>query len=396
MRADLLNWVAQAGLALTRCRTLTDALEAMAVQLGAAPFLLRGYVILVEEETLRTDRVVSFGRAPTLPAALSLAGSLAGAAITDGRMVIAPTDAPSAAAWERTLASNSTLICVSFRGAASRGVIVAALPDGTVDNAEYGVCLQNAATLMRSTLDRIGECEAKLRQHMQQIDDVHTGRLALIGRLTAAIAHEINNPLQAIASTLYLLRHRPLSDEKRQRYLEMAQQETERVIASVRRMLDLYRSSEQGKRPVALHRILDQAIQQAGDVLHERGIVVHRIYTLDDLRVSGFAGHLRYACYNLILSSAYAMPKGGTLTIRTYRQNEGMVQYAVAEFADTGTPIDEADLLRLFDPDGPMRGEANGIELPLSYSIIEQHHGTLTAQHTADQVVFRMCLPEAT
>jgi len=168
------------------------------------------------------------------------------------------------------------------------------------------------------------------------------------------------------------------------------------VIASVRRMLDLYRSSEQGKRPVALHRVLDQALQQAGDVLRERGIVVRCLYAPDDLRVSGFAGHLRYACYNLILNSAYAMPRDGTLTIRTYRYDDDAAPSVVVEFADTGTAVDEADLPRLFDPDGPVRGEANGIELPLSYSIIEQHQGTLTVQRIADQVVFRVCLPAAT
>jgi len=327
---------------------------------------------------------------------LPLAGSLAGVAIAEERLVVAPPAAPSTAAWERTLASESTLVCAPFHGAASRGVIVAALAEGAGEAEEYGACLQGAATLVCSTLERIGECEAQVRQHMRQIDEAHTGRLALIGRLTAALAHEINNPLQAIANTLYLVQHRPLSDEKRQRYLGMAQQETERVIASVRRMLDLYRSSEQGKRPVALHRVLDQALQQAGDVLRERGIVVRRLYAPDDLRVSGFTGHLRFACYNLILNSAYAMPRDGTLTIRTYRHNDDAVPYVVVEFADTGTAVDEADLPRLFDPDGPVRGEANGIELPLSYSIIEQHQGTLTVQRIADQVVFRVCLPAAT
>ena len=394
-RADYLSWIAQAGLALTGCRTATDALDAIAARLDAAPFLLRGYVILVEEETLRLSRVASFGRAPILPAALPLAGSLAGAAIAGERLIVAPPAAPSTAAWERTLASESTLVCAPFHGTASRGVIVAALADGAGEVEEYSACLQSAATLICSTLGRIGECETQVRQHMRQIDEVHTSRLALIGRLTAALAHEINNPLQAIANTLYLVQHRPLSDEKRQRYLEMAQQETERVIAGVRRMLDLYRSSGQGKRPVALHHILDQALQQARDVLRERGIVVRCLYAPDDLRVSGFAGHLRFACYNLILNAAYAMPRGGTLTIRTCRQDDD-VPFVVAEFADTGVPVDEADLPRLFDPDGPVRGEANGIELPLSYSIIEQHQGTLTAQRSADQIVFRMCLPAAT
>jgi hypothetical protein len=101
-RADYLGWIAQTGLALARCRTVTDALDAMTAQLDAAPFLLRGYVILVEAETLRLSRVASFGRAPTLPAALPLAGSLAGAAIAEERLVVAPP----AASFNRCLGTN--------------------------------------------------------------------------------------------------------------------------------------------------------------------------------------------------------------------------------------------------------------------------------------------------
>lgn len=388
-----LAWIVQTGMALTQCRTAGDALDVMAARLGAAPFLLRGYVILAEDDTLRIRRVVSFGRAPMLPVALSLSSGLCGAAIAQKRVIASLTSGIAPASWERTLATDASLICAPFIGGAASGVIVAALPDGANDDAEISSCLQAAAALVGATLNRAAECEAQLQQRMRQIDQAHTERLALVGRLTAALAHEINNPLQAIANTLYLLQHRPLNDEKRQRYLIMAQQETERVIASVRRMLDLYRSSGQGKRPVALHRILDQALLQADDVLRERAIDLRRDFTPDDPRVPGFAGHLRYACYNLILNAVYAMPRGGRLTIRTYRQTEGAVHQAVVEFADTGVPIDDADLHRVFEPDGPVRGEASGIELPLSYSIVEQHNGTLTVHRNAGEMVFRMILP---
>jgi signal transduction histidine kinase len=391
--ARRLAWVAQTGLALTQCRTATDALDVIAARLDAAPFLLRGYVILAENEALRVRRSASFGRAPALPMALSLSGGLCGEAIARKCVMVSATSEVPAASWERTLATDASLICAPFPGGAVDGVIIAALPDGITDDVEIGACVQAAAALIGATLSRAAECEKQLHQRMQQIDEAHTGRLALIGRLSAALAHEINNPLQAIANTLHLLQHRPLNDEKRQRYLMMAQQETERVIASVRRMLDLYRSSGQGKRPVALHRLLDQAMHQADDILRERAIDLRREFAPDDLRVPGFAGHLRYACYNLILNAVYAMPKGGRLTVRTYRQVDDAAHLAVVEFADTGIPVDDADLHRLFEPDGPVRGEVNGIELPLSYSIVEQHNGMLTVQRNADEMVFRMILP---
>lgn len=392
-RAGHLSWIAQTGLALTQCRTAADALSTIAARLDAAPFLLRGYVILLEDDTLRVRRAVSFGKAPALPVALSLSGGLCGTAIAQKRVVASSTSGSALMSWERTLATDAALICAPFTDDRAKGIIIAALPDGVHDDVEMRACLQAVAALAGATFNRATECEAQLLKGMRQIEQAHTERLALVGRLTAALAHEINNPLQAIANTLYLLQHRPLDDEKRQRYLAMAQQETEHVIAGVRRMLDLYRSSGQEKRPVALHRVIDQALHQTHDILNDRAINLCREWTSDDLRVLGFTGHLRYACYNLILNAIYAMPKGGRLTIRTYRQVEGATHLAVAEFADTGVPIDDADLHRLFEPDGPVRGEANGIELPLSYSVIEQHNGTLTVHRHGNEMVFRVSLP---
>jgi signal transduction histidine kinase len=392
-RTGHLAWIAQTGLALAQCRTAAETPGVMATRLDAAPFLLRGYVIPVEDDTLRVRRAASFGRAPALPLALALTGGLCGEALAQQCVLVSSAGGIVPASWERTLATGASLICAPFASPPAKGVIIAALPDGANNDVEISACLQAAAALVNATLNRAAECEAQLEQRMRQIDQAHTERLALVGRLTAALAHEINNPLQAIASTLYLLQHRPLNDEKRQRYLALAQQETEHVIASVRRMLDLYRSSGQGKRPVALHRILDQALQQADDILRERMIDLRREFTSDDLRVPGFAGHLRYACYNLILNAAYAMPRGGRLTVRTCQQIDHTASLAIVEFADTGVPIDDADLPRLFEPDGPVRGEANGIELPLSYSIVEQHNGTLTVHRYADEMVFRVSLP---
>lgn len=391
--AAYLSWVAQTGMALTQSRTVAEVVDAIAAHLNAAPFFSRGYVLLVEDETLRVQREASFGNAPVLAPTLALDVGLCGQALEQKCVVSSSASGVSLTSWERMLATGSVLICAPFFGSRASGVIVAALSDNTVDDEDVCACLQAAATLTGATLNRAAECETQLHDRMRQIDQVHTERLALVGRLTAALAHEINNPLQAIANTLHLLQHRPLNDEKRRRYLAMAQRETESVIVGVRRMLDLYRSSEQGKRPVSLRQVLDQALQQAADVLRERAIDLHCELTPADLRVPGFAGHLRYACYNLILNGVYAMPHGGQLTIRTYQQIDTNASLAIVEFADTGAPVDDADLYRLFEPDGPVRGETNGIELPLSYSIIEQHNGTLTVHRHADEMVFRVSLP---
>lgn len=393
-RADHLAWLARLGMALAGVQQLSNALETAAAQLTALPLLARGYIIITEHNSLNACRVISFGQAPALRRDQSLEGGLCAHTLAYGHFAAVHMRAQPAVAWERALAVGAPLLCVSFSFAKGRGIILGARTDDPTEDAEAGACLQAAAEVIGATIGRTADCDAQNERHIVVTEQIHAERLAMVGRLTAALAHEINNPLQAISSSLDLLLTRPLPEEKRQRYLAMAHDEVEHVITTVRRMLDLHRSSEHGMRPVMLRSILEQALTQAGAILRQRAIQVRRELADDNLSVPAIASHLRHACYNLVLNAAHAMPDGGTLTVRMYRlTGENAEPRVVVEFVDTGASIADADLPHLFEPYGPTRGDSNGIELPLGYSIVEQHRGTLTARSSGGETIFQMNLP---
>ena len=147
---------------------------------------------------------------------------------------------------------------------------------------------------------------------------VQAEKLAALGRLSASLAHELNNPLQAIHNSVHLILSRPMSDEKRQRYLEMTHEEIERLISIVQRTLDFYRPSREGMRPVDLNEILDTVLTLTETQLQERRVRVAREGPARLPWVLAISNHLKQVCFSLIFNAADAMPEGGELRVRAY------------------------------------------------------------------------------
>jgi two-component system NtrC family sensor kinase len=245
---------------------------------------------------------------------------------------------------------------------------------------------------------------------------VQAEKLAALGRLSASLAHEINNPLQAINNSVHLLLSRQLTEEKRQVYLSMTRDEIERLISIVQRMLDFYRPSREGMRPVDVNDILDTVLTLTESQLHERGVQIVREGDGRLPRVFAISNHLKQVCFNLIFNAAEAMPEGGELRVRAYLDDgaaddpaeasyvavsggrAGAVRgpAVVVELSDTGMGIPAHELPKIFEPFYTTRTKGTGLGLAVSYSIIEQHHGELAVRSAAGQgTTFRIRLPVA-
>ncbi len=246
---------------------------------------------------------------------------------------------------------------------------------------------------------------------------VQAEKLAALGRLSASLAHEINNPLQAIHNSVHLMRSRPLSEEKRQIYLSMTQDEIERLISIVQRMLDFYRPNREGMRPVEVNDILDAVLTLSESQLHERNVQIVRESAAQLPHVLAISNHLKQVCFSLIFNAAEAMPEGGELRVRTYLSSAATgdpdeASYmavsggratdpvqgpaVVIEFSDTGTGIAAQDLPKIFEPFYTTRTKGTGMGLAVSYSIIEQHHGDLAVRSKLGEgTTFRIRLPVA-
>jgi two-component system, NtrC family, sensor kinase len=223
-------------------------------------------------------------------------------------------------------------------------------------------------------------------------------KLAGMGRLTASIAHEINNPLQALHNTLHLLLSRPFPEEKRERLLSMAQLEVERLATLVQRMLELHRPSSKDMRPVSVHGLLESALAGAASTFQQHHVSVERDWAERLPWVIGIGGHLRQVFVDLAVNAVEAMPGGGRLMIRTRMEDgtyEGVAPRVLVEFADSGPGIPESEAQRIFEPFYSHKKSSSGLGLAISYSIIERHGGTLSVSSSGNGTIFRVALPVA-
>jgi two-component system NtrC family sensor kinase len=234
--------------------------------------------------------------------------------------------------------------------------------------------------------------------HRQAQQLAQAEKLAGMTRLTASIAHQINNPLQALHNTLHLLLSRSFTEEKRERLLGMAQMEVDRLTVLVRRMLELHRPTNDDMRLVSIHSLLEGVIAGAAPQLQQHHVSIERDWAERLPWVNGIGGHLKQVFQDLVTNAAEAMPNGGRLVVCT-RLEEGAngqpPPRVLVEFVDNGPGIPEGETQLIFEPFYTTKGTNTGLGLAISHSIIERHGGTLTVSSGTAGTTFRVVLPVA-
>jgi signal transduction histidine kinase len=118
---------------------------------------------------------------------------------------------------------------------------------------------------LRTTINRVEESQRAL---------VQAEKMAVVGRLIASVAHEINNPLQAVGNCLHLAGRKDLDMNQRDAYLKMGKDELARLTSTVRQMLDFYRSDTEVKAPVDIIDLVDRVVELLKAQLSEKSIKV--------------------------------------------------------------------------------------------------------------------------
>ena len=226
---------------------------------------------------------------------------------------------------------------------------------------------------------RLFEVERDQRQMVEQSQAqlVQSEKMSALGRLVASLAHEINNPLQALRSGFSLLLSDQESQDKHQRYLEVANREVERLIAIVERVLGVVRPSGEHLTSCDVNGLLDETLLLLGKRLEDGKVVVQRHSEPDLPPIEARAGELNQVFINLILNALHAMPESGTLTVET--RWEGADQVRIT-FSDTGLGIPEEDLPHMFEPFFTTRADGSGLGLATSYSIVERYGGRIEVE----------------
>jgi two-component system, chemotaxis family, CheB/CheR fusion protein len=205
---------------------------------------------------------------------------------------------------------------------------------------------------------------------------IQTEKLAAVGRMAAAIAHEVNNPLEAVTNLAYLLTTHPSLDDEAREYARLLLDEVGRASRITKQTLAYYRDSSTPA-PVDLPELMDSVLQLHQPVMMKRNIHVRRIYRVQRASLAGFAAELRQVFANLILNAVDASPDGGQLQIKlsTVARNGGEVHVTVA---DNGCGIPPPRRARLFEPFFTTKtGRGNGLGLWVSNGIVRKHGGRI-------------------
>ena len=226
-----------------------------------------------------------------------------------------------------------------------------------------------------------------------------TEKLAVAGRFAASIAHEINNPLEAITNCLYLMAQGELVPDSRA-YLEMAQTELDMVSKITMQTLRFYRSSSRAQRS-DVRDTIQSVLDLMDRRLKQQAIEAQRRFRETPLIVV-HSGEIRQVLANLVGNAIDALPLGGRLILRTApaRDWTNGTEGVRITVADDGTGMDEATRARIFDAFFSTKGiTGTGLGLWISQEIVSKHGGHLrvrsrkrTESHGGG-TVFAMFLP---
>jgi signal transduction histidine kinase len=230
--------------------------------------------------------------------------------------------------------------------------------------------------------------QLKVERRMLEIE-----KFAAAGRLAATIAHEVNNPMEAIKNSLYLLEDELKKDGKP--VFNVLQAETERVARIVRQMLGLYRNNEQVK-PVDINTLVDDTIVLLNRQLQRNSIEVR--VELGKIPPAIVAqDQIRQVLSNLVINAKDAMPNGGTLRMRTRLVKHGRDGHPFIRvtIADTGVGVAPEMLNSIFEPFVTTKGEkGTGLGLWIVKGIMANHGGRMKVRSSVSKgTVFGIMLP---
>ncbi len=210
-------------------------------------------------------------------------------------------------------------------------------------------------------------------------------KLAVTGRLAASIAHEINNPLEAITNLLFLMRNFTALDEQAQNYVSMAEHEVRRIAEITQQTLRFYRQSTLPARST-MAELLDSVLSLNQGRFNSLDIRVERDYdpTLD---LFCFAGEIRQVMANLVGNAVDATSSGGRILVRARKSHnwtepsQAGVRFVVA---DTGSGMEPEVRERVFEPFFTTKEvTGTGLGLWVSHAIIVKHHGLVHVRSRA-------------
>jgi len=200
-------------------------------------------------------------------------------------------------------------------------------------------------------------------------------KLASIGRLSAGVAHEINNPLTTILTTAMLLQEDLNPQDPNYQELETITNETLRCRKIVTSLLDFARQSTPTRKACDINEIVKESVVLTQKQAAFKDVTLNSELAADVPLLHLDKGQIQQAIINLIINAIEATDAGGSIWISTaYKRYQERLDVIVS---DTGQGVSENDLMRIFDPFFTSKERGTGLGLAITHGIIEQHNGSI-------------------
>jgi two-component system NtrC family sensor kinase len=223
---------------------------------------------------------------------------------------------------------------------------------------------------------------------------IQAEKMAAVGRLVASLAHEINNPLQSVRNCVHLATRSDIDEDQRSSYLAMTESEVERLVNTVRQMLDFYRPGPIEKEPVDLGEVVDRVAGLVRSQMKSTNVDFEVNIPAKVPQVFGVKDQLQQVLFNLILNGMDAVENQPVkkIWLEMSPVNNQEVNIVIE---DSGPGIDAEIRERIFEPFISTKKNGTGLGLSISFSIIEGHGGRLRVipgKH-GQGACFEICLP---
>ena len=256
--------------------------------------------------------------------------------------------------------------------------LVSGLVAITLNSVERQLAAYREIMALNEKLNHSLESLEKTQKQLIQVEKMNA-----LGQLSAAIAHEINNPLAGVIVYTQLLMKKLNSHSFNQEDALNILTKMESALTNsgklVRSLLDFARQSTPTLKPITISSVIDQVIALVEHQAQLNKVKVARDEAPGLLLVKADFSQLAQVFINLVVNAIQAMPEGGELTIHTAPASDGMVSVAIQ---DTGCGIPPEDMNKLFTPFFSTKEAVKGVGLGLaiSYGIVERHGGRIEVQ----------------
>ncbi len=214
----------------------------------------------------------------------------------------------------------------------------------------------------------------KLEEASRKLMDAE--KLATIGRLATALAHEIRNPLTAVKLNIQKISHHPALNQVEREQISIAESGIQQVEKLVKDILSYARAPKLAKARFQIESLLEDALRFVEEPVDEKEIHVLTDWgEIPPIDVDG--DQLRQAFLNILLNATEAVSHGGTIRVATRVERADGSDFAVAEIEDDGAGIGPGDLASIFDAFFTTKSLGTGLGLTNAKKVVELHHGVV-------------------